>query len=379
MDVTLDQDLQIELPKGKALELQDATLNLNKHTLSLTGNLLHSGGVLNVNGGTLKISGDYNQSIEGYAYSTGILQMTNAADKVIIDGSFTIDNYENDQPNQARFTAGVLEVKGNFTQRSSANPSTAYASEWSDYNFIPSGTHKVILSGTGKQVVSFEDGALSHFAQLWLTNKTGVYFATPVSVTTLFEHNRLPFALADAANSSFVDYDNDKVKDNLDPYPRDKTNTVPDSDGDGVKDDKDAFPNNPKEWLDTDQDGIGNNADKDDDNDGVLDSKDLFPLDKSESLDTDKDGIGNNKDTDDDNDGMPDDWETLYGLNPLINDAKTDKDKDGLVNGDEYRYKADPTKVDSDHDGEQDKAEVNIKRNPAVNESAILQIIDSFL
>ena len=39
--------------------------------------------------------------------------------------------------------------------------------------------------------------------------------------------------------------------------------------------------------VDTDADGIGNNADTDDDNDGVADVDDAFPLDASESLDTD--------------------------------------------------------------------------------------------
>jgi hypothetical protein len=47
-------------------------------------------------------------------------------------------------------------------------------------------------------------------------------------------------------------------------------------------------------------------ADSDDDNDGVLDSDDAFPLDATESVDTDSDGIGNNADTDDDNDGILD-------------------------------------------------------------------------
>ena len=41
--------------------------------------------------------------------------------------------------------------------------------------------------------------------------------------------------------------------------------------------------------MDTDLDGIGNNADTDDDNDGVLDDEDAFPLDASESVDTDLD------------------------------------------------------------------------------------------
>ena len=38
----------------------------------------------------------------------------------------------------------------------------------------------------------------------------------------------------------------------------------------------DAFPLDASETLDTDSDGIGNNADKDDDGDGVLDELDAF-------------------------------------------------------------------------------------------------------
>jgi len=79
-----------------------------------------------------------------------------------------------------------------------------------------------------------------------------------------------------------------------------------DSDNDGVPDVIDALPNDPDETIDTDADGIGNNADLDDDNDGVADIDDPFSLDSSESVDTDGDGIGNNTDSDDDNDGIVD-------------------------------------------------------------------------
>ncbi|NNE35930.1 MAG: hypothetical protein HKN13_11875, partial [Rhodothermales bacterium] len=51
-----------------------------------------------------------------------------------------------------------------------------------------------------------------------------------------------------------------------------------DSDGDGVPDSEDAFPNDPTEWVDTDGDGTGNNADLDDDGDGVPDTEDAYPL-----------------------------------------------------------------------------------------------------
>ena len=77
-----------------------------------------------------------------------------------------------------------------------------------------------------------------------------------------------------------------------------------DSDGDGVPDDQDAFPNDPNETVDTDGDGIGNNADTDDDNDGVDDANDAFPLDPTESSDLDGDGIGDNSDPDRDGDGV---------------------------------------------------------------------------
>ena len=51
-----------------------------------------------------------------------------------------------------------------------------------------------------------------------------------------------------------------------------------DSDGDGVFDFYDAFVNDPSESIDTDGDGIGNNADMDDDGDGVKDTYDYRPL-----------------------------------------------------------------------------------------------------
>ncbi|MBT3725412.1 MAG: hypothetical protein HOM14_06745 [Gammaproteobacteria bacterium] len=116
----------------------------------------------------------------------------------------------------------------------------------------------------------------------------------------------------DASESS--DFDSDGVGDNADQ----------DDDNDGVPDQDDAFPTDPNESVDSDNDGIGNNAETDDDNDGlsdieegsigtnpllfdtdgdgISDSEDIFPLDVNETLDTDNDGVGNNADSDDDND-----------------------------------------------------------------------------
>ncbi len=55
----------------------------------------------------------------------------------------------------------------------------------------------------------------------------------------------------------------------------------------------------------------------DSDNDGVIDTEDAFPNDATETLDTDGDGIGNNADTDDDGDGYTDTEELQEGTDPL--------------------------------------------------------------
>lgn len=95
--------------------------------------------------------------------------------------------------------------------------------------------------------------------------------------------------------------------------------TIKDSDNDSFNDAFDAFPSDSAEWLDTDNDSIGNNADTDDDNDGLLDEADGYPLVAIGTLtDTDGDGrpddcdnactsLGMAADPDDDNDGVLDD------------------------------------------------------------------------
>jgi hypothetical protein len=92
---------------------------------------------------------------------------------------------------------------------------------------------------------------------------------------------------------------------------------VTDTDGDGVADYQDAFPDDINEWLDTDSDGTGDNADTDDDDDLVPDVSDAFLKDPAEWWDSDSDGVGNNADTDDDNDGYVDGFD----VNPTIPDA----------------------------------------------------------
>ncbi len=113
------------------------------------------------------------------------------------------------------------------------------------------------------------------------------------------------FFVARAYSADAESFDSNEIA-----FKSDDFNQTADSDGDGVADDLDAFPNDPEEWIDTDDDGTGNNAD-----------------------------------LDDDNDGMPDSWEIEHGLDPLRDDSQEDLDGDGISNGDEFEDGSDPSQA----------------------------------
>ena len=187
---------------------------------------------------------------------------------------------------------------------------------------------------------------------------------------------------------------------------------IKDSDGDGYADDVDAFDSNPKEWMDSDKDGYGDNLDDcpdqygvseidrigclDGDADGYSNENDSFPFDPSEWLDSDEDGWGDNQDDcvqesgtsfqdklgclDSDNDGWSDDADALpfdatqimdtdgdgwgdnqSGNNPDVfpDDPNEWKDSDGDGFGDNED-------TDDDNDGYLDDYDVNPNRDAAI-------------
>ncbi len=116
-----------------------------------------------------------------------------------------------------------------------------------------------------------------------------------------------------------------------------------DDDNDGVPDAKDVWPLEREEQADDDGDRIGDSLDADIDADGKGDDRngngtpdheetdcdgdgvpnanaafwDAFPRDPKEWRDTDGDGLGDNADPDDDGDGYSDDEERRAGTDPL--------------------------------------------------------------
>jgi len=153
------------------------------------------------------------------------------------------------------------------------------------------------------------------------------------------------------------------------PVYNDSDDFVIDSDNDGYPDKYDAFPGDSTEFVDTDGDQIGNNADFDDDGDGlsdileaekntnpllsdtdgdgVNDLGDAFPIDANEALDTDNDGTGNNADTDDDGDGLSDVDEITKGSNSLLQDT----DGDGVNDLNDALPANSSETLDTDSDG----------------------------
>lgn len=166
------------------VELKSGTLDLNGRMLIIHGNFLHSGGTLKVNGGNLIVKGDYRiqklNEDSTYSCSNGFLIMTNATDRIIVEGDFVMDSKYS---HGSYLKEGILELHGNFAQKL-----TWTGSGYGTYNnFHTNENHKVFLSGTGLQTVSFKDVGHSCFNILEITNSSedGIKFATPIIVTTL--------------------------------------------------------------------------------------------------------------------------------------------------------------------------------------------------
>ncbi len=112
------------------------------------------------------------------------------------DGIYNIDNIAGQY---ITLKSGQYNIRGN----------TAYAIEVQNIS-------SVNLCGTQAQTVGFS-GAIQ---TLNITNQQQVTFSAPLNISTLFNHQGNSFYLYNSGyGSSFVDYDGDGMKDNVDPQP----------------------------------------------------------------------------------------------------------------------------------------------------------------
>jgi alpha-tubulin suppressor-like RCC1 family protein/predicted flap endonuclease-1-like 5' DNA nuclease len=144
-----------------------------------------------------------------------------------------------------------------------------------------------------------------------LGTSNGTMWGTPTNVSGPVLYTITAYTTSGANDSATLtitvsaDFDNDGIPDHVDPD--DDNDGVldgaeepgcsldPDCDDDGYGDGVDAFPVDPTEWVDTDNDGIGNNADDDDDGDGWTETEetecgnhsDLDAMDQPGDLDND--------------------------------------------------------------------------------------------
>jgi hypothetical protein len=411
------------------------TLDLTDSSFSIPKSYVHSGGTLFLGSGSLSIAGDYRgQSLSFddednpiYLDGRGVLRMTDPLSYMLVNGDFIQDSLYggslvnsggNSNFNGYSLLNGVLELKGNFEQRSSSGAAGGrycnrnssgscptfnkrYTTYYGLHNFRAMGDHKVVLSGESSQEVRFSDpgtttgynGAGSHFNQLEITNTSleGIDFVTNIFFVGIFQHNQNAFWLQQSG--SFVDFDADGVKDNLDSHPLDSTlsdfdfddddlndNVDPDDDNDDVHDIDDCSPFDEAIWqlmsgyLDFDGDGLGAGVQED-----VCSGDDLLithvsiggdncPLTANlDQIDTDEDGFGDVCDLDDDNDGEPDESDNCLLLansdqlnfdQDLFGDVCDDDDDNDLVLDDDDAFPFDATESsDFDMDGQGDNAD----------------------
>ncbi len=191
LSVTLDMVLDNDLTISKSLTVSGGTVNLNTYDLTVTGDVYQSGGTIDIycgqmtvsgsiiqssgtmfiDAGTLNVKGDYKLDMPGAngQPGSGVLKMTGGRDAVNVNGSFRMLSSAD---HSGYLTAGILEVKGDFEQRS--------GTEGSPSNFAAGSSHKVILDGDNIQNVYFEDIGISRFNVLEINKPLDCYvFGTP--------------------------------------------------------------------------------------------------------------------------------------------------------------------------------------------------------
>src|SRR5690606_27468488 len=172
------------------LYIKGSVVDLNGYSLTVRGNLIQSRGTVKINGGQLIVEGDYrlqSENVSGdgtvtYSASSGKLEMIDEEDYVLVNGDFAI---QSSYKHTDYLKAGILEVKGDFTQKRNSTYSD------SAYNFNANTYHKVVLSGNGIQNINFQNPGSSRFNHLIITKplEYGYIFNTTKNIWNSIEED----------------------------------------------------------------------------------------------------------------------------------------------------------------------------------------------
>ena len=185
------------IASGCALTVDDFTMDFvtctfsvdEGATLNVKNNIFVSGGYWGLraprleNKGIVDVGGNANFEYTGY-----LIMHTDSA-KLNIGGNFSHSGNYNE------IDAGIISVKGDIDSKTKFG-----------------GTNTLVLNGNESQTINASD-----FSTIEIYNSAGVIFNNYINVNVLFNHNGNKFVLE--KGGTFVDYDDDGLLDNVDPYP----------------------------------------------------------------------------------------------------------------------------------------------------------------
>lgn len=145
--------------------LASANVKLNGHTLTVKGNMRMTAGTLTLGGGTLNVQGDLLFQNENGTASKAITAMSNANDRINVDGNFVWD-VSSSVASSPTFSAGTITVKGNFTDTSDGSRSAVRARN----------TNRLVLSGSGTHTVELSEWSYLNELQVESGNIVGKNF-----------------------------------------------------------------------------------------------------------------------------------------------------------------------------------------------------------
>ena len=211
----------------------DESLKINDVTFSSQSVGSRGGKITILEGVTVELNGSL--SIPAYSYVTNYGTLNIDGNIGVSSGTFnnhgtlTINGNVNGD-NGTINNNSIMHINGNINSRrcyfkmhnpnavltASGNMNFDYNSGWASwYCEITDGT--VILNGTEQQTVAYLKAPLIIIEN---ESEEGVVFNSKISSSVLFNHNGNNFTLYNGGSgSTFVDYDGDGLKDNVDPTP----------------------------------------------------------------------------------------------------------------------------------------------------------------